>query len=153
MCAIARKDPVSAHEVFSSMPKEAQDSPLTRFLMFKFAIRSHETALASQCLEKLYDHAESDSSILYACVMDAQQFGETTQIISALQLVLQKSEFKPHEDVHMPSLLRCTLRLMFSQLESQQKSIDSSTTVDEICRLFEAGMLFCLYSLKCTDSK
>lgn len=139
MCAIARQDVVSAHEVFNSMPKDAQDAPLTRFLMFKVALRANETELASECLERLYENSDSDSSILCACVMDAQQVGETRQIIAALQLLLQKTEFHLREDIHMPSLLRCTLRLMFSQYEADQEPVHIPAAVDEICGLFEAG--------------
>ena len=139
ICAIARQDVVSANEIFNSMPKAHQDAPLTRFLMFKIAIRAQDSELAAGCLEKLLANTGSDSSLLFACVMDAQQVGDTSQIIAALQLVLHKSELYPHDDVHIPSLLRCTLRLMFSQLEAKDQSIDVSIAVSEICRLLEAG--------------
>lgn len=115
---------------------------MTRFLMFKIAIRTNELELASVCLEKVYDAASDDPAILYACVIDAQQVGDRSLAIVALQLVLQKYEYNAPSSVNFPALLRCTIRLILSQLESveSEKDIDMPSAVDRLCKLFGGGM-------------
>jgi hypothetical protein len=115
---------------------------MTRFLMFKIAIRSNELELASVCLEKVYEAATDDFTMLYACVIDAQQVGDRTLALAGLQLVLQKYEYNAPSPVNFPALLRCMIRFILSHLESveAEKDIDVPSVVDHLCKLFDAGM-------------
>lgn len=114
---------------------------MTRFLMFKIAIRSNELELASACLGKVYEAATDDYTMLYACVIDAQQVGDRTLALAGLQLVLQKYEYNAPSAVNFPALLRCMIRFILSQLESgePEKDIDVPSAVDQLCRLFDGG--------------
>lgn len=43
---------------------------------------------------------------MYACVLEAQQTGEQTQMVVSLQRVLAKYEYSAPNGVHLPALLR-----------------------------------------------
>lgn len=143
LCALAKQDVANAQEIFNNMAQSAKDEPMTRFLMYKVAIRSGDIDLASESLGKVYDVSSQDSTLLYACVMDAQDVGDKTMALQALQMVLEKYSHNVQSSVHIPALLRVTIRLSNSQLESPDKisEDDSSQTVKGLCKLFEAGQL------------
>jgi hypothetical protein len=113
--------------------------------MYKIAIRSGDVELASECLEIVNQASLKDSSLLYACVLDAQEAGDKDMAIAALQLLLETHQFNPPSTIHIPALLRCTIRLMVSQLESKTASHiepDTDHIVAQLCKLFEGGELF-----------
>jgi tetratricopeptide (TPR) repeat protein len=143
LCALARQDTVSAREVFSTMSEAAKNDPMTRFLMFKIAIRSRETELASECLERLSISSEKDAKLLYACVMDAQEVGDKAMAVEALELVLERCEHTILSEIHLPALLRVTIRLVKSQLEVKEagSNVVEDHGVLSLCKLFEAGKL------------
>jgi len=118
--------------------------------MYKIAIRNGEVELASECLEVVHQASSKDPSLLYACVLDAQEVGNKDMAIAALQLLLKKNQFNPPTTIHIPALLRCTIRLMITQLESKGASRtehDTDYTVTQLCKLFEGGETF-LFHLK-----
>jgi hypothetical protein len=131
--------------MFENIPDVAKDDPLTRFLMFKVAIRSQQSELAAECLEKVCQASSQDGTLLYACVLDAQHAGNKLLAIAALQKVLQKYEYNAPPSIHLPALLRCTIRLVLSQIESSDKNItsDIQSGIDMLCTLFGAGESFC----------
>ncbi|KFZ02357.1 hypothetical protein V500_00246 [Pseudogymnoascus sp. VKM F-4518 (FW-2643)] len=141
LCALGRGDISDARGIIGQIPESSKDDAMTRFLMFKIAIRTNELELASACLEKVYDAATDDPTILYACVIDAQQVGDRSLAIAALQLVLQKYEYNAPSSVNFPALLRCMIRLILSQLESvePEKDIDVPSAVDQLCKLFDGA--------------
>lgn len=141
LCALARQDVAVARDVFSAMNEAAQNEPLTRYLMFKVALRGNDTELAAETLNKVYEASGKDATLLYACAMDAQQVGNKEQAIAALQLVLEKHEYNVPNGVHLPALLRCTIRLMASQIEGDkaQKTQDLEMVSEQLCKLFEGG--------------
>jgi hypothetical protein len=116
--------------------------------MYKIAIRSGEIELASECLEVVHRAASKDPSLLYACVLDAQEVGDKDMAIAALQLLLEKYQFNPPSTIHIPALLRCTIRLMITRLESKSASHiepDTDYIVPQLCKLFEGGEMFLLH--------
>ncbi|KFY01778.1 hypothetical protein V490_00767 [Pseudogymnoascus sp. VKM F-3557] len=141
LCALGRGDISDARGILSQIPESSRDDPMTRLLMFKIAIRTNELELASECLKKVYEAATNDSTMLYACVLDAQQVGDKTLAIEGLQLVLQKYEYSAPSSANFPGLLRCMIRLILSKIESveSEKDIDVSSAVDQLCKLFDGG--------------
>lgn len=141
LCALARQDVAGAREHFQTMSKAAKNEPLTRYLMFKVALRGDDPELAAESLEKVYASSAKDATLLYACAMDAQQVGNKEQALAALQLVLQKHDYSVPDGVHLPALLRCTIRLMASQIEGEQvkSSKDMPKVSDHLCKIFEAA--------------
>ena len=112
---------------------------MTRFLMYKIAIRCGEVELAAECLQLISSSSEKDLTLLYACVLDAQQAGDKTQTLAALQLVLEKYGYGAHSSVHLPSLLRLTINLTITALEEAKEGQDLESNIEKICKLFEGG--------------
>ena len=142
LCSIARQDFNNAKDVFGSMSKHAQNEPTTRFLMYKVAIRCNEPEFAADCLQVVSGLSPEDPTLLYACVLDAQQVGNKAQAVDALQLVLERHDHNTPSLINLPSLLRITIKLTSSLIEDSKKtadSMDAEAQVDRLCKLFEAG--------------
>lgn len=142
LCALARQDIGRAREIYTSMPTIVQSEPLTRFVMYKIAIRLGEVGLAAECLEHINSKSDRDSPLLYACVLDAQQVGNKKLALAALQLVLEKYSFTAPSNVHLPALLRITIGLKAMLLDapgSTDVDDEVETSVDQLCSLFEGG--------------
>ncbi len=110
--------------------------------MYKIAIRSGDADLASECLEVVHQSSPKDTSLLYACVIDAQEVGDKKMTLTALQLLLEKHQFSPPSSIHLPALFRCTIRLLNAQLDSRNNSqveFDSDGIADQLGKLFEGG--------------
>ena len=118
--------------------------------MYKVAIRSEDTELAAECLQAISSSCK-DPTLLYACVLDAQQVGNRHLALAALQLVLEKQGTFENQGcgsacaVHMPSLLRSTISLTSTVLDGSKHaegSPEAEASVDKLCRFFEGGILF-----------
>lgn len=152
LCSLARQDISSARDTFGSMSNAAKDEPMTRFLMYKVAIRSEDADLAADCL-RIISSSSKDPTLLYACVLDAQQVGNRQLALAALQLVLEKHNSLDgrgtgSSTVHLPSLLRSTISLTSAALDGSknpQGSPEAEASVDKLCKFFEGGMLFPSY--------
>jgi hypothetical protein len=124
------------------MSEAAKSEPLTRFLMYKIAIRCEEVEFASECLQVISSTSPKDPTLLYACVLDAQQIGDKIQTLTALQLVLEKFGYGAPSSIHLPSLLRLTIGLTIAMIDKSKVTEGSSEgdeTVEKLCRLFEGG--------------
>jgi hypothetical protein len=142
LCAMAKKDVGSAREIFSSMSDSTKNEPMSRFLMYKIAIRCGESDLAAESLQIISSATTKDPTLLYACCLDAQQSGNKLQTIAALQLVLDKYGYAAPSAIHLPSLLRTTIQLMVQlQKESHNSAIldDMEVTAEKLCKVFEGG--------------
>jgi hypothetical protein len=130
------------------MSEVAQNEPLTRFLMYKIAIRCGEPEFAAECLQIISSSSSKDPTLLYSCVLDAQQIGDKPQTLSALQLVLEKFGHGAPSNIHLPSLLRLTIGLTMTPIDNS-KVVEGSPEVDEmvekLCKLFEGGKTFLLH--------
>ena len=96
--------------------------------------------------------SKKDASLLYACVLEAQQTGDSFQILNSLQRVLEKHDYQVPNEIHLPALLRylsdeslsdsssdlfsCTARLLIREVQNRPEVTEY---VDEICKLFEGG--------------
>lgn len=109
--------------------------------MYKVAIRCNEIALAAECLRVISSLSIKDTTLLYACVLDAQQVGNRSQAVAALQLVLDKDPDTSGNVVHLPSLLRVTIKLTSSLLDNSEdaEAAVNLDSVEKLCRLFESG--------------
>jgi hypothetical protein len=124
------------------MSDSAKKEPMTRFLMYKIAIRCGETDLAAENLEIISSATTKDPTLLYACCLDAQQSGNKLQTIAALQLVLEKYGYSAPSTIHLPSLLRTTIKLMVTLPQEPQYSAtsdDVEVSVEKLCKAFEGG--------------
>ncbi|TKA83433.1 hypothetical protein B0A55_00323 [Friedmanniomyces simplex] len=129
--ALARNDTNTARQAFFELPETSQNESITRYLVFKVALRDDDHELASQCLSLITKHAEKDPTYLYACVLEAQQSNMRQVAVAALQAM---SERQP-PGVHLPTLLRCTARLLVGELEANTQDVDRMS--EPVVVLFE----------------
>lgn len=129
--ALAREDVNAAREAYYSMPPSCRNEAMSRYLAFKIALKSGDNELADESLHALSKHAEKDPSCLYACILEAEQVRSRHLAVLGLQRLLDKQL----HGTHLPSLLRCTARLMMNELESEESR--SNGAVEKIVSLFE----------------
>lgn len=139
LCALAEQKFAEAREAFFSMPESGQSAPESQYLMYKLALRSTDTDLATSSLEKLCKISDKDATLLYACVQDAIQTGDKSQAVIALRTLLKKFENQQPAGVHFPALLRCSIVLVKSEIKNQKDIPD--VHMSELCKMFEAGEL------------
>lgn len=144
LCATSCSDSEAALSAFHSMPRSIQDEPLTRYLMFRVSLLDWDHDLGRQCVEFLGKFAEKSQcrDILYACIRDAQHVGDKLMTLEALKAVAETFDAEGSLTINLPSILRCTIRLIHS-LESQEGSEGdrSPELAEETCRIFERGKL------------
>ena len=129
--ALARQDVSAAREAFYRMPPAVQNEIMSRYLAFKIAMQSEDIDLARESLGIISKHASKDPRILYACVLEAQQSNMRTLAVTALQALLDTQT----AGVHLPSLLRCIVRLLMGERDVQ--GADHDQVVGEIVQTFE----------------
>lgn len=120
----------------------AQNEPMTRFLIYKIALRSGDHELAADSLHIISSSSKEDPTLLYACCLDAREVGNKPTMLAALQLVLEKYDYGAPKTIHLPSLLRITIGLTESLLEESKKvevSIKADAIIEKLCKLFEGG--------------
>ncbi|EXF81759.1 hypothetical protein CFIO01_04807 [Colletotrichum fioriniae PJ7] len=140
LCALGRNDTERARQVFHGMSEVAQNEPMTRYLMYKAALRSSDQELATQCLERVALSAPGDPNFLYACVLEAQQAGDKVCAMQAMKQLVEKCEFSETSPIHLPALLRCNIRLAVSVVESEKGARERQSAVEEVLVLFEEAV-------------
>ena len=124
-CALAMSDATKACDIYHQMSASSQSAPSTLYLLYKVALRSHDLELgrhvpflpavraaspdfdkAIESLDKICTASQKDATLLYACVLEAQQAGDQAQMVTSLQRVLVKYEYSAPDGVHLPALLR-----------------------------------------------
>jgi hypothetical protein len=107
------------------MSDTGREEPITRYLMYKVALNSGDHDLgkacsacsyalapgltdnpAAECLESVCRQSSKDATLLYACVLEAQNFGNRREAILALEKVLDKYDYSAPTGIHLPALLR-----------------------------------------------
>lgn len=61
--------------------------------------------IAARCLDAVC-RSPNETTLLYACVLEAQETADRFVAAAALQKVLEKCEHQAPEGVHLPALLR-----------------------------------------------
>ncbi|GKT87626.1 transcriptional regulator [Colletotrichum tofieldiae] len=131
------------------MSETAQNEPMTRYLMYKVALRSADREMAAECLERIGVAAGQEPDFLYACVLEAQQAGDRVCAMQAMKQLVNKFEFSEASPVHLPALLRCNIRLAVSVMESEKDAATRKAAVEEILALFEGGEVHRLPTARC----
>ncbi|KAF4535794.1 Tetratricopeptide-like helical protein [Lasiodiplodia theobromae] len=102
LCALSRQEHNTARKVFFEMPEKERNNPMTRFLMYKSAIRDQQPEFAAECLDTI----------------KAQGLRDQKSAIAALQKALEKYDYGAPVAIHLPALLRSTIRLLVNQLSA-----------------------------------
>lgn len=135
--ALARNDIAAAREAYFRLSETAKAAPITRYLMYKVALRSGDDQLAADSLEAVCRNAGQDSTYLYACVLEAQQHGNRQQAVMALLKIVESCIKGSATGVYLPAVLRCTIRLIMT--ETKEQTITPNRAIPEICKVFEAA--------------
>ena len=102
------------------MDASAREAPLSRFLMFRVSLEAGDqelclsfllstsslTNIATEYLEALSTVSSGDSTLLYACVLEAQKHGDKRQTAEILQRILATHDWNVPSNIHLPALLR-----------------------------------------------
>ncbi|KAK3072410.1 sporulation-specific protein 22 [Teratosphaeriaceae sp. CCFEE 6253] len=131
VAALDRDNTDAARQAFFEMPAAGRDESITRYLMFRVALRDSDYELATECLTIVTKHADKDATYLYACVLEAQQSKMRHVAVAALRALSEKLP----PGAHLPSLLRCTARLLIGELEARAQEIDRP--MEDVVVLFE----------------
>lgn len=120
-----------AREAYTGMPVASQNECMTRYLAFKLALRTDDESLAVSSLDIAAKSAAKDPTYLYACVLEAQSAQNKRMALMALQSILDE---RP-KGTQLPSLLRCTARLMADEVFANPGNADNLPK--EILKIFE----------------
>ncbi|SMY19302.1 unnamed protein product [Zymoseptoria tritici ST99CH_1A5] len=129
--AMDHEDFSAAREAFFQMPKSTQDESITRYLAFKLALQSQDDELAMDSLKVVARKADNDPTYLYACVIEAQKSSMRHMGVAALQAIVGK---RP-QGVNLTALLRCTARLLMTELDEPGQNLDEVAL--QVIEIFE----------------
>lgn len=96
--------------------------------------------MASQHLGRVCG-AAINHDLLYACVLDSQQAGDKLCAVTALKKLVGQYQYKAPSPIHLPALLRCTIRLLYAVLEDSEVLVDKEVIVQDLCEVFTGGEL------------
>lgn len=134
-CSLNRNDLAGARQVFFQMTDTGKSAPLTRYLMYKVAIREGDKDFATENLVAMCKDSSKDTTLLYACVVEAQSSGDKQQVTTALQKVLERYDFSTSQDVHLPALLRSMIKLLLGEVPAN--ATPSNEVMQELCKIFQ----------------
>jgi hypothetical protein len=137
LCALTRQDFVSAREIFYKMSETQRNTSQTRHLMYRVALQNGDSEFAAESLDIVCRSSGKDATLLYACVLEAQQASDKRQVLFALQKVLERYDYNAPKGVHLPALLRCTTRLLRTEIAGQATPSDQA--MDDLCKIFEGA--------------
>lgn len=110
LLSLANGDFAAAREAYFQMPASGKAAPITLYLLYKVALRTGDAEMASECLDGVLKSSSKDATFLYACVLEAQAFGDKQQAVVALQKVLGKYNYGAPKEIYLPALLRSVSR-------------------------------------------
>lgn len=110
---------------------------MTQYLMYRVTIRSGDTELASDCLESIAAASDTRMELLYACVAESRRVGHKILAIEAMKKLIVTHEYERPGQVHLPALLRCTIKLLHGLLSDQEADKDRVTV--DLCNVFDEG--------------
>lgn len=120
------------------MAEETRQDPRTWYLMYKVAVRNNDLDLATASLEGI-SRVPDSLEYLYACCVDATSARHKECATASLVKLLEVNQQAPSSPVHLPALLRCTIRLYIKDYDHETDEEERSTIVEKLCDAFEQG--------------
>lgn len=122
------------------MPMQNQDEPVSRYLLYRVAVRLSDEELAEQCLDKIMGTADDDSSYLYACIQETVQQEKKYFCIKILRRILDhKNASSTSTTTIVFVLLRCMVKLCMDLLDGE--STDSRSVLMELTPLYKCVLV------------
>jgi len=126
-----------AHRTLQAMAPEAQNEPLTRYLVFKLAMATSNQQLALDSL-RLISQSNQEPDLLYACAMQAQAHADKVMACHTLLALVDKLDAT--DKACSPALLRSALRLLGYQLKENSHTEKKNEITTQICAVLSQGM-------------
>ncbi|KAF4589779.1 TPR-like protein [Ophiocordyceps camponoti-floridani] len=143
LCALKLNDADRAKQAYDQMSSGPQHDSLTSYLMFKVSLLSWDHELGCRSVARLGANSGTvrGRDMLYACVREAQQFGDRVCAVAALRAVAKGWEVGPVVAEGLPAVLRCMIRLMCLNGEEEEAEEEEAEKRDEFaaetCAVFE----------------
>ena len=137
-CALKQASPARAREIYNDMTPIAQSEPASQFILYKIALRCGDQSLATECLGRICQTESKDFMLLFACILEAQETGEQTLTLKALQNLLEQYRHGLPAEVNVPALLRCTARMLIQRINQDEPV--SHGVINDLCELLEGAV-------------
>ncbi|EDN07288.1 predicted protein [Histoplasma mississippiense (nom. inval.)] len=136
LCALGKVDASKARQLFDDMPEASRSESLTQYLLYKVALLDKDTQLAMECLETLSKQGTGSEKYILACLAETRHIEDKYQEVIALRILLDILDKKSLDGIHLPALLRHTIRLLVSEVSSSDQSIQLEV-IENTCNVFE----------------
>ncbi|EGC46539.1 conserved hypothetical protein [Histoplasma capsulatum var. duboisii H88] len=136
LCALGKMNTSKARQLFDDMPEASRSESLTQYLLYKVALLDKDTQLAMECLETLSKQGAGSEKYILACLAETRHIEDKYQEVIALRILLDILDKKSLDGIHLPALLRHTIRLLVSEVSSSDQSIQLEV-IEHTCNVFE----------------
>ena len=112
----------AATSAYASMSEATRDEPMTKYLVYKLAIKLNDLDMAAECL-RCIAMSTGERELLHACVLHARHAKQRVFVAQALKKLadsINRSSSHDyfgggspeHPPVHAPALFRCTILML-----------------------------------------
>ncbi|PGH36716.1 hypothetical protein GX50_00376 [[Emmonsia] crescens] len=136
LCALGKIDGTKARQWFNEMPEASRSESLTQYLLYRVALLDRDAELAKGCLETLSKQGAGSENYILACLAETRHIEDKHQEVVALRILLDMLDKKSLDGIHLPALLRYTIRLLVAEVSSTDQSIQVEV-IENTCNLFE----------------
>ncbi|KAL2372377.1 hypothetical protein RJZ57_003160 [Blastomyces gilchristii] len=132
-------DGSKARQLFNDMPEASRSESLTQYLLYRVALLDKDSELARGCLETLSKQGAGSENYVLACLAETRQTDDKYQEAIALRILLDMLDKKSLDGIHLPALLRYTIRLLVAEVSSKYQPVRLEV-IENTCNVFEIGV-------------
>ncbi|EQL38157.1 hypothetical protein BDFG_00534 [Blastomyces dermatitidis ATCC 26199] len=136
LCALGKMDGSKARQLFNDMPEASRSESLTQYLLYRVALLDKDSELARGCLETLSKQGAGSENYVLACLAETRQTDDKYQEAIALRILLDMLDKKSLDGIHLPALLRYTIRLLVAEVSSKYQPVRLEV-IENTCNVFE----------------
>ncbi|PGH05766.1 hypothetical protein GX51_02737 [Blastomyces parvus] len=136
LCALGKMDGSKARQLFSNMPEISRSEGLTQYLLYRVALLERDSELARGCLENLSKQGAGSENYILACLAETRHTEDKHQEVITLRILLDMLDKKSLDGIHLPALLRYTIRLLVAEVSSTHQSVRLEV-IENTCHVFE----------------
>ncbi|OJD17226.1 hypothetical protein AJ78_02663 [Emergomyces pasteurianus Ep9510] len=136
LCALGKMDGAKGRQWFKEMPEASKSESLSQYLLYRVALLDQDAELAKGCLETLSKQGAGSENYILACIAETRHIEDKYQEVMALRILLDMLDKKSLDGIHLPALLRYTIRLLVAEVSSADQSIQLEV-IENTCSVFE----------------
>lgn len=138
MCHLELGDHFAARDALSELSTTGRDTAITWYIQFRIDIHCATDEVTLSNVEELTKANGFQLPMLYHCAIDAQASGRNKVSLPLLNRILHHTKGSDDsENVRMPALLRCIIRLWKSDID-QNPEVDEKQ-LDMLCTQYEVA--------------